>query len=157
MADYIRSSDMPALIRLFVFYDEFNRAYHDLRYKPRPPKRKPGEDGAVWNARLAKFKMDLMQTGRIVRGAQGQLAMNPVLRYMDALSKQITALEDRFGFNLATRQKLGLNALRARTLAEQNAMLITDVGDEAEAEAEDPTIAALLQSGTHGGRTPATD
>jgi hypothetical protein len=49
------------------------------------------------------------------------MKLNPLLRYRLEIEERITALEDRFGFNLQARQRLGLNALRAESLEQLNA------------------------------------
>jgi terminase small subunit-like protein len=75
------ATDGPALRRLFEYRDEHARL-----------RRAIGED--------TEFEA-------FVKGSTGQMVMNPVYKALEALEKQILALEDRFGLNVRQRMALG--------------------------------------------------
>lgn len=106
-----RHSDLPALGRLFVFYDEAGRADRAFRKQP------------------------------FIEGSQGQPVVNPMGGRSLALEPHIRALEDRFGLSPLARLKLGVKfGEAARSLDELNRSLNDhDSDDEGEGE-EDPRV-----------------
>ncbi len=71
-----RDSDLPALRRLFGYYDEMERSERALRKK------------------------------RFVKGSTGQPRLNPAAKYVTELEGLIRQLEDRFGLSPLARRKL---------------------------------------------------
>ncbi len=134
--------DLPALRRLFVLYDEWERTFVALRAKPPArPKRRAGEDHNDFQRRVAQWNLAVSETGRLVHSPKGGMALNPLLRYLEELEREIVALEDRFSLTPAARQKMGLAELRAQMLAEHNAQFRIE-----ESDGDDDPTAALLQS-----------
>lgn len=78
-------TDVPALSRLAMLYDERVRAMRGFR-----------------------------KSGRVVAGSQGQPVMHPLGRYLKDLDQEIRMLEDRFGLNPRARLSLGLQLTQAR-------------------------------------------
>lgn len=79
-----RNSDMPALTRLFGFYDEAERAVRSFRREP------------------------------FVEGSKGQPVFNPMGDRPVKLEPLIRSLEDRFGLTPMARLKLGVTFGSAR-------------------------------------------
>jgi hypothetical protein len=105
-----RQSDLPALARLFVFYDDAERSDRAFRKQP------------------------------FIEGSQGQPVVNPMGGRSLALQPHIRALEDRFGLSPLARLKLGVKfGEAARSLDELNRSLL-DHNAEDEGEEEDPRI-----------------
>ena len=103
---FVQPHHMRALERLFVLYDELERAIRAVRRK------------------------------RYVKGSQGQPVQNPLMKYMDTCSKEIRALEDRFGLTPGAMQKLGGAAKFGKSLDDMNREL--DVDDD-----QDPRLKAV--------------
>ena len=97
---------MPAIERLFMLYDEWERAARAIRRK------------------------------RMVKGSQGQPVQNPLIKYMDSCSKEIRALEDRFGLTPGAMQKMGGMTELGKSLDDMNREL--DVDDD-----QDPRLKAV--------------
>jgi len=72
------NSDMPALRRLFGYYDEIERAGRAFRRQ------------------------------RLTLGSASQIRLNPIGRYIGELDGFVRALEDRFGLTPMARLKLGV-------------------------------------------------
>ena len=122
IASAMRPTDVPAITRLFQMYDELERTRAAILEDPPPePVREIDEDNNSWWHRYSEWRLRAAASGRLVSSPKGGLALNPLLRYITTLSKDIMYLEDRFGFTLRSRQELGLNAIKAQSLAEQNA------------------------------------
>lgn len=152
LASYVQPTDMPSLTRLFVLYDEWQRAHQDVTTEPKEPVRRVGETNAMFAVRVSIYQRQLAHTGRLVRGAQGQPMLNPLLRYIHELEGDIRALEDRFGFNLNARQKMGLDMLRARNLSQKTKLIAIGSEDD-----EPDPVAALQQPGANKRRETSTD
>lgn len=71
-------TDLPALQRLFVLYDERARAF----------------DGYTRE--------------RLMPGSQGQPVLNPLFKVVQACDAEIRQLEDRFGLSPTSRTRLGI-------------------------------------------------
>ncbi len=78
LARIIESTDLPALRRLFLLYDEHARCWRAFRTK------------------------------RIVAGSRGQVRLNPLGQFICALASEIRQLERVFGFSPRARLQLGL-------------------------------------------------
>ena len=148
LADFMHKTDLPALHRLWINYDDLERTRAAL-YKEAPPKpvQAIGEGHNDFQMRVREWRVLEQAAGRLHAGSHG-VAINPLLTHMRALEKNIIALEDRFGFTLRARQELGLNEMRARSLAEQNAKQIEDNDDSDEDEDDPRTV--LLVPGSNG-------
>lgn len=108
-----QNTDLPALERLFGYYDEHRRALKEARKE------------------------------RLVIGSTGQLVLNPLLKYAESLAKEIRTLEDRFGLTPKARLTLGIKfGEAARSLEDLNRSLDADDEDEAE-DQEDPRAQAI--------------
>lgn len=143
IASSMRPTDMPALSRLFGMYDELERTRAAVHEDPPPrPERFPDEPNNDWWHRFAEWRRISAANGRLIASPKGGMILNPLLRYITTLSKDIMYLEDRFGFTLRARQELGLNAIKAQSLAEQNAQQREQRAKERNGHS-DP-IAALL-------------
>lgn len=118
VATLIQQTDLPALERLFVNYDELERTRRAM-YKDPPPKpeRGPNESHNEFQIRLSEWRVAAQSIGRLIKSDKG-LKLNPLLVHMKQLERNIDALEDRFGLTLRARQELGLTRLKAKTLAE---------------------------------------
>jgi P27 family predicted phage terminase small subunit len=102
-SDYVRTvrdEHLPALERLFVLYDESERAMRAVKRK------------------------------RMVKGSQGQPVQNPLLKYVESCNKEIRALEDRFGLTPGAMQRLGGAAEFGQSLDEMNRELAEDVDED---------------------------
>lgn len=107
-----RSSDMPAVERLFQLCDERLRAYRGYRKE------------------------------RLVEGSQGQPVLNPLASVIQKCDQEIRALEDRLGLNPKARLQLGITMTEAkRTLEDMNRDLEPD-WDEDDDEGEESARAA---------------
>ncbi len=80
-----RDSDLPALTRLFGYYDDLERS-------------------------LRAFARE-----RFIEGSQGQPKLNPLAAHIVSLEGLIRALEDRFGLSPQARLKLGVDFANAAT------------------------------------------
>lgn len=109
-----RDTDLPALERLFGLYDEHRRALREARKE------------------------------RLVVGSMGQMVLNPLLKYAEALAKEIRAMEDRFGLTPKARLALGIAfGDAARSLSDLNRMLEDDGDGDEDGTAEDPRLRAV--------------
>jgi P27 family predicted phage terminase small subunit len=98
-----RDTDLPALTRLFGYYDELERSTRALRQQ------------------------------RFVEGSQGQPRLNPAAKYIGELEGSIRQLEDRFGLTPKARLGLGVDFANAhRSLQELNASFREDAEGEDE-------------------------
>lgn len=104
LRQHVIASDLPALRRLFGFYDRRERFDREGISDP------------------------------VVTGSTGQMALNALLKEVDVIDAKILALEDRFGMSPMARLKLQVQLGDAsRSIAETNARLATGVLDEPEA------------------------
>lgn len=95
-----RTSDIPALERLFELYDDARRYRTSIRKTP------------------------------MVAGSQGQLVRNPFVRDLKDTNVEIRALEDRFGLSPRARASLNLTlGVTAKTMADLNADFVGVGGD----------------------------
>lgn len=109
-----QDTDLPALERLFSYYDEHRRA------------------------------MKMARKERLVVGSKGQTVLNPLLKYTESLAKEIRALEDRFGLTPKARLTLGITfGEAARSLADLNRSLDTDDDEDEDEDQEDPRSQAV--------------
>jgi P27 family predicted phage terminase small subunit len=100
-ASLVMPADHPALARLFALLDERERS-----------------------ARAARRQ-------RLVEGSQGQVVLNPLLKYVSSLDAEIRQLEDRFGLTPLARLRLGVTFGEAhRSLADLNRALLEEVDDD---------------------------
>jgi hypothetical protein len=130
LAPFVRPTDLGALERLFIDIDEWHRTRAAF-YKDPPPKpvQRKDEGHNDYQIRLGEWRIAAQSIGRLIRSDKG-LRLNPLLTHMRALERSIATLEDRFGMSLRSRQELGLNRMRALTLAEHNAQGSHDDKDE---------------------------
>ncbi len=104
-ASLVMPADHPALVRLFALLDERERS-----------------------AKAARRQ-------RLVEGSQGQLVLNPLLKYVASLDAEIRQLEDRFGLTPLARLRLGVTFGEAhRSLADLNRAVL----EESEVDDDDP-------------------
>lgn len=107
LRNHVIESDLPALRRLFEFYE-----------------------------RRARFDEEGMNEP-VTRGSQGQEVLSALLKEVDVLDAKILALEDRFGMSPLSRLKLQVKVGDAsRSIAETNARLASGALDAAENEPE---------------------
>ena len=127
----LRTTDMPALRRLFQAYADRERVREQMRPKGRrpQPRQRKDEGHNDFLHRQAVWRREQAMTEFVVYDDRGGVKINPLMRLADELEARIVALEDRLAMNPASRAKLGLAQMRARTLAEHNA--ITTGPDEA--------------------------
>ena len=78
LARIVEDTDLPALRRLFLLYDEHARCWRAFRTK------------------------------RFVAGSRGQPRLNPLAQFVCALASEIRQLEKMFGFSPRARLQLGL-------------------------------------------------
>ena len=131
LAMHMQVTDLPALRRLFRYYDESERVIAEMRPKRRAPepKRRANEHANDYSHRQAVWRREQAATGLLVHDDRGGSKLNPLARYRLELDERVNALEDRFGLSLAARQKIGLAQLKAQTLAESNAKTIAEPTD----------------------------
>ena len=102
LAKAARESHLPMIERLFIRYDERDRAYRTVR-----------------------------KDGRVVEGSTHQLVAHPLLKYIDACDKEIRALEDRLGLSPKGMVSLGAAMIGAqKSLDDVNRSLEADDVDE---------------------------
>jgi P27 family predicted phage terminase small subunit len=82
MASLLDASDVPAVLRLFDYYDQHARA------------------------------MDLVGRALVVRGSQGQVRPNPLADLALRLEVPIAKLEATLGLSPAARQRMGVRLVR---------------------------------------------
>lgn len=143
LADFIQRTDLLALRRLFTDYDELERTRAAL-YKEAGPKPDEAEYESHndYQHAMGEYNAAVLANGRLIRDPRGGLRINPLLSHMRVLESNIIKQEDRFGFSLRSRQELGLNEIRARTLAEQNALQLG--GDDDGPDDDDPRTSLHL-------------
>jgi P27 family predicted phage terminase small subunit len=96
-----RTSDMPALERLFELYDDCDRYRTAIRKNP------------------------------MVTGSQGQMVRNPFVKDLKDAQAEVRQLEDRFGLSPRARLALNLTlGTTAKTLADLNADFSGGVDDD---------------------------
>lgn len=96
-----RTSDMPALERLFELYDDCARFRAAIRKDP------------------------------MVVGSQGQMVRNPFVKDLKDSQAEVRQLEDRFGLSPRARLGLNLTlGAAAKTLADLNADFAGGAGDD---------------------------
>lgn len=78
LAKVAQPAHLPIIERLFIRYDERERAYRLVRTE-----------------------------GRLCRGSQGQPVQHPMLKYIDDCDKEIRALEDRLGLSPQAMLRMG--------------------------------------------------
>ena len=131
LAALVAPTQLPALRRLFMMYDELEKAREAIHAEPPPkPEQEEDEDHYSFMARISDWNTLRMSQGRLVKTGHGGLRLNPLLDHMARLEVRIRDLEDRFGLSLRSHQELGLNVIRARTLAEQNAHQMEERGHQ---------------------------
>lgn len=116
VADLVdRRSDLPALRRLFLLYDERERALRSY------------------------------QAQRHSTGSTGQLIVNPFAKEVASLDGRISSLEDRFGLTPKARLDLGVSFGAAAKSLEDLARKVEDAqsDDDREAEEEDPRLTVI--------------
>ncbi|MER5912329.1 P27 family phage terminase small subunit [Streptomyces sp. NPDC001982] len=85
-------SDLPALERLFVLYDDLERSNATVKRR-----------------------------GHMVTGSQGQAVLNPLLRHIQVTQGEVRQLEDRFGLSPRARLSLNVTlGEAAKSLADLN-------------------------------------
>ncbi|GAB2714484.1 P27 family phage terminase small subunit [Streptomyces bullii] len=95
-------SDLPALERLFVLYDDLERS----------------------NAAVKK-------TGHMVTGSQGQAVLNPLLRHIQVTQGEVRQLEDRFGLSPRARLSLNVTlGEAAKSIADLNSEFMSGGDDD---------------------------
>jgi hypothetical protein len=111
-------SDAPALRRLFLLYDERERA------------------------------LRAYQAERMTEGSMGQMVVNPFAKEVASLDARIVVLEDRFGLTPHARLKLGVTfGDAARSLSDMNRTLADALADEDDFD-DDPRFPARSPGGT---------
>lgn len=122
LAPLLRTTDLPALKRLFELYEDREQVRAEMRPKRKatPPKQRAGEAHNDFEHRRAVYRREQAMTRWVVYDDRGGVKVNPLVRLVGDLEAQIVALEDRFALSPTARAKLGLSQLRARTLAESN-------------------------------------
>lgn len=111
VAQAARPSHMPVITRLFLRYDERDRAYRTVR-----------------------------KQGRVTTGSQGQVVAHPLLKYIDACDAEIRQLEDRLGLSPRGMAQLGANfAAAKKSLDDLNDQL--NRTDDADGHGDDPRLA----------------
>lgn len=109
LASVIREAQLPMVERLFIRYDERERAYRAVR-----------------------------KDGRVVDGSQGQMVQHPLLKYIDSCDAEIRQLEDRLGLSPRSFAVVGSGLVGAkRSLDELNRELEAD-GDHCDTAREGP-------------------
>lgn len=112
IAKATREEHMPVIRRLFIRYDERERAYRAVRAQ-----------------------------GRVTQGSQGQLVAHPLLKYIDACDAEIRHLEDRLGLSPKAFAQLGSNfAAAQRSLDDINRSLDEVDDDDTESAGADPRL-----------------
>lgn len=96
-----RTSDLPALGRLFELYDDADR-----------------------------YRLSIRENA-MVEGSKGQMVRNPFVRDLKDTQSAILALEDRFGLSPRARLGLNLSLVgAAKTLSDLNEDFGVDSGDD---------------------------
>lgn len=96
-----RTSDMPALERLFELYDDCARFRRSIRDNP------------------------------MIEGSQGQMVRNPFVKDLKDSQAEVRQLEDRFGLSPRARLGLNLTlGATAKTLADLNSDFAGGGGDD---------------------------
>lgn len=115
VADLVdRRSDLPALRRLFLLYDERERALRSY------------------------------QAQRHSKGSTGQLIVNPFAKEVASLDGRIASLEDRFGLTPKARLDLGVSFGAAAKSLEDLARKVEDAQlDDDTDEEEDPRLSVV--------------
>lgn len=102
IAKVAQPAHIPIIERLFIRYDERERAYRLVR-----------------------------KHGRLCKGSQGQDVQHPMLKYIDDCDKAILALEDRLGLSPRGMLQLGTTfADVLRSFEDRNRSLETDDDDK---------------------------
>lgn len=116
LAGLVKPGMRSSLLRLFVLYDERDRAFRGYMNR------------------------------RLVEGSQGQPVLNPLFTAAKDMSGEIRALEDRFGLTPMALMRLGISVGQAeRSLADLNEELNADPDEDAAAnEAEDPRLSGTV-------------
>lgn len=144
LAEYMQHTDLLALRRLFMDYDELERTRAAMYTDPGPkPEETDYETYNDWQHAIGEYNAAVAANGRLTRDPRGGLRINPLLSHYRMVEANIIKQEDRFGFSLRARQELGLNEMRARTLAEQNTAQVMDAQDDE----PDPRAALRLAAG----------
>jgi P27 family predicted phage terminase small subunit len=106
-----REAHIPIVERLFMRYDERERAYRSVR-----------------------------KQGRVTKGSMGQLVPHPLLKYIDACDSEIRQLEDRLGLSPRGMAQLGSTFASAeKNLNDLNRSLEEDEDDNNVSDA-DPRV-----------------
>lgn len=105
-----RPSHLPVITRLFLRYDERERAYRVVK-----------------------------ENGRVTTGSQGQVVAHPLLKYIDSCDAEIRQLEDRLGLSPRGMAQLGANfAAAKKSLDDLNDQL--NQTDDADGHSDDPRL-----------------
>jgi hypothetical protein len=158
LAPFIRTTDMPALKRLFHHYDELERVRKELKPPRRAPepRRRKGESFNDFERRQARWRRQQAAAGRLVHDDRGGVKVNPLARYALEIEERINALEDRFGFSMKARQQLGLNELKARTLQQQNALQFAQLDTKNLPDPREALVIAMDQTRRRSRREGST-
>lgn len=108
-----RGSDLPALHRLFLLYDERERAERAYRRQ------------------------------RSSTGSTGQLVVNPFAKQVASIDARITQLEDRFGLSPKARLDLGVTLGEAIRSADEISRRVTEVLMASDDDGDDPRLRAI--------------
>jgi P27 family predicted phage terminase small subunit len=92
-----------------------------------------------------RLRRQVRRIGTVVPGSKGQPVLNPLLRQIDTLDRTIQGLEDRFGFTLASRLRLGIRpeVETPASLDELNRGIYDQDGPDGDDDPGDPRLAAL--------------
>jgi phage terminase small subunit len=114
-----RTSDLPALGRLFELYDDADR-----------------------------FRLHIRESA-MVEGSRGQMVRNPFVKDLKDTQAAILALEDRFGLSPRARLSLNLSlTATAKTLADLNEDFGVDSGDDPRFDSIDGELASEAPEST---------
>lgn len=106
LAQAARAVHVPIVERLFLRYDERERAYRTMR-----------------------------KQGRVTKGSQGQLVAHPLLKYIDACDAEIRQLEDRLGLSPRSMAALGSGFAKAqKSLDDLNSDMENDTQDDSDTD-----------------------
>lgn len=106
LAQAAREVHVPIVERLFLRYDERERAYRTMR-----------------------------KQGRVTKGSTGQLVAHPLLKYIDACDAEIRQLEDRLGLSPRSMAALGSGFAKAqKSLDDLNSDMENDTQDDSDTD-----------------------
>lgn len=80
---------------------------------------------------LERARRAVTKQGRLVRGSQGQPVLNPLLKYIETVLREVRALEDRLGLSPRAKLQIGGAMLDAQqSLHELNRTMMVADDDE---------------------------